>query len=58
MALTTAGRRLGAAAFPATSDGYVALRTWLAEFGDVLVAGVEGCALVGLACSGSSLPLG
>lgn len=40
VALTTTGRRLGAAAFPATTDGYVALRTWLAEFGDVFAVGV------------------
>jgi len=48
VALTTTGRRLGAAAFPATTDGYVALRTWLAGFGDVLAVGVEGCGSYGL----------
>jgi transposase len=47
VALTTTGRRLGAAAFPATTDGYVALRTWLAEFGDVIAVGVEGCGSYG-----------
>lgn len=48
VALTTTGRRLGAAAFPATPDGYVTLRTWLAGFGDVLAVGVEGCGSYGL----------
>ena len=33
---------------PSNDDGYGALRTWLAEFGEVLAVGVEGCGSYGL----------
>ncbi|MDQ3113594.1 MAG: IS110 family transposase [Actinomycetota bacterium] len=48
VALDAAGRRVGVATFPATTDGYVALRTWLVAFGGVLAVGVEGCGSYGL----------
>ncbi|MBN6037019.1 IS110 family transposase [Amycolatopsis sp. 195334CR] len=41
-ALDPVGRVLGTHTFPATTAGYTALGTWLAGFGTVSAAGVEG----------------
>lgn len=41
-ALDASGRHLGTATFPATTEGYGALRAWLQSFGTVARVGVEG----------------
>jgi len=41
-ALDAIGGLLGVQEFPATATGYAGLLSWLQEFGDVGVVGVEG----------------
>ena len=48
-ALDSVGGLLGTSSFPTTTAGYVALLTWLRNFGDVVSIGVEGTGSYGAA---------
>ena len=48
-ALDSVGGLLGTASFPTTTAGYLALLTWLRNFGDVVSIGVEGTCSYGAA---------
>ncbi len=46
-ALDSAGRTLGVAQFPTTTEGYAALLAWLRSFGTLVLVGIEGTGVYG-----------
>ena len=50
-AVDAAGRRLGSAAFPASTQGYRALLNWLHSFGRLVQVGIEGTGSYGAGLS-------